>query len=208
MTTRTPIFFGARWVFWLLLAAPSVLMVSSVCSQKGTAYQFVFPVVVVLACLWEAHVRSLLDHTARGWRIAAPLFLRFVGTTWRLLLWMLLASIPAIILVPQYACYTDRARFTQVLLQGQTLRDTIEARVQASKTLTHAGEGLQVKRSGRLVGGLVTDAGTIYLVSEDPPAVVSLTPQLQDMAQGTLQWKCVGYPARTMPRTCRENMSP
>lgn len=49
---------------------------------------------------------------------------------------------------------------------------------------------------------------TIYLVSEDPPAVVNLTPHLQDATQGTLQWRCVGYPARTMPGTCRENTVP
>jgi hypothetical protein len=206
--TRTPIFFGARWVFWLLLAAPSVILVGNVCSQKDTAYQFVFPVIVVLACLWEAHVRTLLDQPSRGWRMLPRLLVRFVGTAWRLLLWMLLASLPVLILIPQYACYTDRARFSEVLLLSSQLKNEITERIQRNKTLEHAGLGLKVQPHGRLIGGLVSDNGVIFLVSEDPAAVVSLTPQLKNATTGELQWTCLGYPTRTMPAQCRAAIGP
>jgi hypothetical protein len=80
------------------------------------------------------------------------------------------------------------------------LRTTIGERALAKKSLENGGEGMKIVPSGRVKGGVVTKDGSIILASDEPPAVVVLTPEFQN---SKVQWKCIGFPTKIMPATCR-----
>jgi len=113
---------------------------------------------------------------------------------------VVLASIPFSVL--QTECYTPRNKVAELILSGSTYRTQIDERFDSQKTLDNIGKGIQVELTQRVRSGMVTSDGTIVLVSEDPVAIVILTPHVE---QGQLIWKCSGSPKSVLPMPCREN---
>jgi hypothetical protein len=196
-------FSGARWIFWILALTPAIGTVLLVCHPKEGEFFFATVAVALMACVWEAHVRVLLDAKVKGLAMAIPLLARAVANSIFLLLAMMLIEVPVALVMPAYQCYTNRAKTAQLILEGSSLRTAIDDRVRTTRTLNQSGVGLEVKREGRVAAGFVTDAGVIVLVSDEPAAVVMLTPQLASPGTGALQWSCLGYPEKLIPASCK-----
>ncbi len=88
-----------------------------------------------------------------------------------------------------------------MLAYANTLREEIELHAQKQQSLANSGASLKVQKLGHITGGLVTKDGMIITVSEDPGAVVMLTPMMNN---GVISWKCLGYPNKHMPMNCRD----
>lgn len=115
---------------------------------------------------------------------------------------VILAFIPFSLL--QHECYTSRAKVSELILATANYRSQISDRFESQKTLSNIGMGLQVELSRRVRSGIVTTDGTIVLASEDPLAVVLVSPQIE---AGKLIWKCSGVPRSVMPKSCTEQPS-
>lgn len=203
-------FSGRRCLFWFAgLLSALTLMLSDPCNSHkySDTLATAFFTAMVMACFWEAHVTAIgLDlpsHRALLWQICKYA----LGTLLALLLAGLAGSVVAMLFVPTYQCYTDRARVSEMLALASDLKTSITERISKTNTLEKAGSGLQVKAQDRVVGGFVTDSGTIVLISENPPAVVTMTPQIVDGKTGESKWTCLGYPQKLMPMMCREELA-
>lgn len=111
----------------------------------------------------------------------------------------LVASIPLVVVMPAYQCYTDRAKAAEVVLAGSVLREEIERNAVAKQTLSGAGRGIEFRPSGRAKWGLVTNEGQIVVVGDDPAVVFTLTPTL---VGGSVTWECRGFPTKFAPKPC------
>jgi hypothetical protein len=60
---------------------------------------------------------------------------------------------------------------------------------------------MKIVTDRRVNGGMVSKDGAIIVESEEPPAVIVLTPEMKGEA---VQWQCRGFPTKYMPATCRE----
>jgi hypothetical protein len=202
--TRYPFpFKGALWVFWLLVIAPVVWGTTLPCAPHPEYFYLTYPVVAVVACLWEAHARQLLAGSSMGLAAMARMTGRTAANLLILLFFSLLLAVPVSIFTPTYQCYNERAKAAELVLATVGLRETIEGKVKTSKTLEKSGLDVSVQPAGRVSGGFVTDTGTIILISEDPPAVVTMTPVLKNPNNGDVHWQCRGYPEKVFPLMCR-----
>lgn len=127
----------------------------------------------------------------------------FGGATYDLVLLVLaftMIVIPLAVLTPIHECMTDRQKVSVLLANSLNLKQAITERIQATHTLSHAGSGLTITPNNHISDGLVTADGTIVIASNDPPAVIILTPALH----GTeVRWQCQGFPRAHVPFMCR-----
>lgn len=101
-------------------------------------------------------------------------------------------------------CYSSRAKVSELILATANYRSQIGDRFESQKTLSNIGTGLQIELSRRVRSGTVTPDGIIVLASDDPPAVVLVSPQIES---GKLIWKCSGVPKSLMPKSCTDQLS-
>jgi hypothetical protein len=139
-------------------------------------------------------------NTNREWRIFAKGLLRTFYDLLGLVLLLIVISIPIAILTPAYSCYTPRARVGALIMQIAPIQEKINTRILQNGFVSNSGKGLKIEAVGHDKGGFITKDGTITMISENPPAVVMLIP---DLVGHTVTWKCTGYPAKNMPLDCR-----
>jgi hypothetical protein len=147
----------------------------------------------VTVLLWAAHV-----HVGRVASFAALLKIGMCAATELGLVLLLL--VPVGLALPSYNCYTDRAKASEVLLGLATAKQAITQKALAASTVRGSGEGVAVAIAGRLSAGVVTSDGIIIGAGEDPAVVFILTPTLD---QARVTWRCVGYPVKSVPMSCR-----
>ena len=102
---------------------------------------------------------------------------------------------------PHYDCYTSRAKVLELIVASSHSRHMMSERFDKSKSLRAIGEGLTIEKSKRVKEGLVTEDGIIILASDDPPAIVLVSPMAVD---GQLTWKCRGVPRKFTPISCKQ----
>ena len=202
-------------LFWAagLLSFFSMLL-SDACSPKN-GYQFlggVFLSALILLCAWESHVYEIRNvKENRSTRIKF-IFKRAFFTLVCTLGIAALGAVAASAFVPAYQCYTDRSRVSEMFRLLSSQREAITERIQTSKTLANSGAGLSIKKQGRIVGGVVTESGTMIAISQDPPAVVMLSPEFikpeSATGKGEVKWTCLGYPEKSMPMSCTPPITP
>jgi len=117
---------------------------------------------------------------------------------------VLVIGIAAMIILPSYSDYTPRARVSEGILVATVIKRTIAERLQSGVSPEKVGAGLTVPRQGLVKGGTVAENGSIYVVIEDPPAVVTMRITNIDPATHEAKWECVGWPTKQMPASCRE----
>jgi hypothetical protein len=171
--------------FWPCEAQPSVHVIT------------VLATATICVVLWANHLRyAPIKRMGDIGRI-------FGGATYDLVLLVLAFTvivIPLAVLTPTYECMTDRQKVSMLLASSSTLKQAITERIQENHTLSHTGSGLTITPNNHVSGGLVTADGTIIIASNDPPAVIILTPALH----GTeVQWQCQGFPPAQVPSMCR-----
>jgi hypothetical protein len=88
-------------------------------------------------------------------------------------------------------------------MTASVIKIDIDQRAREGKPLASIGAGLAITPRGHIVDGEVTENGTIYVVMDDPPAVVSLKIAGIDAETRKLTWICSGHPAKIMPALCR-----
>jgi len=200
-----PLFGGHRWVFWPIAFLPAVaLLLSHHCLENGNWPASMLLTVMLMACLWEAHAQALRMGLA-GKGMLSHVCKRTLKTLLSVIFSGLLPFVLLGLLLPSYACYSDRARVTGAMAETSELRHEIERRASTAKTLKDSGLGLEVsKTEGKFrSNGFVLENGSVVLVLEEPPAAVLFTPQLVDANSGAIEWSCRGYPAKSMPTKCR-----
>ncbi|WP_342617103.1 hypothetical protein [Rhodoferax sp. GW822-FHT02A01] len=167
------------------------------CSTEPRYWSTAYLAITVCIVLWVNHLAIAPVQRARD-------VLRLVGFAiydlFSLSVLVVLASIPFSVL--QTECYTPRNKVAELMLSGSSYRTQMDERFESQKTLENIGKGIQVELTQRVRSGMVTSDGTIVLASEDPVAVVFLTPHVE---QGKLIWKCSGLPKSVLPMPCREN---
>ena len=191
---------GSHWSLPAVLLVVGVLLLLAQPCKRGPYYvEYIAIAVTVCLALWSNHVARAPVQSAHG---AALIVGRALYDFVLLVGLLLLVSFPIAIFLPAYQCYTDRARASEVLLMGSFMRAEIEARAAKLGTLTGAGRGLEITPTGRTRAELVANDGVIVVVGEDPPVVFMLSPTLSG---GAVIWKCLGFPEKAVPMTCRGN---
>lgn len=185
---------------WVLLAILILLWEFSVFGQpckEGPRY-FEVALASTTVCL-ALFANYDWTNTPKEWRILAKGLLRTFYDLLGLVVLLIIVAIPIAILTPIYDCYTPRARVGALIMQISPIREEIRARILQNKSVSNAGAGLKVKAEGQIKAGFVTRDGAIVAASEMPAAVIMLTP---DIVDGTVTWKCTGYPIKVMPMEC------
>lgn len=203
---KFPFFGGHRWVFWIVALLPAVtLLLSFECMKNGNWPAPMLLTVMMMACLWEAHVQTIRTHSQDRRMWLWQFCKRALKTLLRVAFTGLLPFVLLGLLLPSYACYSDRARVTGAMAETSELRHEIERRASTAKTLKDSGLGLEVsKTEGKFrSNGFVLENGSVVLVLEEPPAAVLFTPQLVDANSGAIEWSCRGYPSKSVPARCR-----
>ena len=187
---------------WLLPVALVLVWESAFWSQACKEPPYYWE--VLLACstvciaLWTNHLRlAPLD----GWRRMGAVAIGAIYDLASLTLFILLCGLPLAILMPEYQCYTPRAKVSELILASSSLRTEIGKRVLQNQSMSGVGLGLSVDLGGRVQWSVVTNDGQIVIASGDPPAVVAFTPSIAD---GKVVWKCVVVPNSVAPSMCRE----
>lgn len=153
----------------------------------------------VCVVLWANHIAMAPVNRARD---ALRLLAIALYDLFSLFALVILAFIPFSLF--QHECYTSRAKVSELILATANYRSQIGDRFESQKTLSNIGTGLQIELSKRVRSGTVTPDGTIVLASDDPPAVVLVSPQIES---GKLIWKCSGVPRSLMPKPCTDQLS-
>lgn len=194
---------GSHWSLTIVLVVFGVILILAQPCKRGPYYvEYITIAVTVCLVLWSNHVARAPVQSARG----AALVVGYATYDLVFILgFLLLASFPIAIFLPTYQCYTDRTRASEVLLMSSGMRTEIEARVAKFGTLEGVGRGMEFTPSGRARAGLVTNDGVIVVVGEDPPVVFMLSPTLTG---GAVSWKCLGFPEKVAPMTCRRKDAP
>jgi type IV pilus assembly protein PilA len=166
--------------------------------KTGPLYEEVAVLIAtVVSTLWIA-VFAAADFS--GWRrlrvMVAAIFYDLIS------LFLVVAAlvIPLSLLLPSYQCYGDRAKVSELVLAASSYRSMVAERAQAQQSLTGAGEGLSIRTEGRVRGGSISADGVISVYSDDPKALVMLSPYWEKAA---VEWKCAGFPLEAMPLLCR-----
>ena len=190
---------GAHWSLLVVLVLLWEFTIWGESCREGP-YNFEVALLTATICtaLWINHIQvgPILQARAVA-RIAG-------GALYDLLsfaLVLIVAAIPIVIFLPTYSCYTPRSKVSEIVLYASSFKTEITQRALKTKSLANVGIGMQVLPSRRVKGGMVTKDGVIIVTSEDPPAVVILTPDIQG---GEIKWQCRGYPTKYMPAMCRE----
>jgi len=205
--TENPRFFGGKkWVFWSIALLPAVmLLLLNPCEKNDNPLPTLFLSIMVMACLWEAHVHAMPHHLASGLMLLWHVCKRALRTFFSLTVAAIVGSMLAGIFLSNYHCYTGRARVAAAIAQISELKLEIERRASIAKTLKGAGLGLAFpRRQGNYPSnGFILEDGVIVLVMEEPPTAVLFSPKLVDTTSGALEWACRGYPAKSVPSMCR-----
>lgn len=189
-----------RWPLSLLLVGCWIILnyLANTCERQPSYYGVALATASFCIALWVNH---LAIAPIRRFQDA----MRLVGIAlydfFALVIISTIASIPLWIFTPIYQCYTSRAKVSEVVLAASSHRSVISERFEQTHSLRGIGSGMTVVPAGRVKKGIVTSDGVIVLASDDPPAVVFVTPELID---GKLSWRCSGWPQNIMPMLCRE----
>jgi type IV pilus assembly protein PilA len=117
-------------------------------------------------------------------------------------------GILAAVALPAYQDYTVRAKVSELILAGSSYRTAISEKFQTDNDTANAGSGLSFNTVGKVVGGTVTQSGTIVIAggtastSIGQVVTITITPSY-NTATGTVTWVCQGTPSKYMPATCR-----
>jgi Tfp pilus assembly major pilin PilA len=168
------------------------------CTASPFYFETVLATFIVCVVMWSNHLRLAPIH---HWQSVAKVVLSSVYDLILLIFLFILISIPVAVITPAYQCYTPRAKVSELIMSASLARQEIENRAKKTNSLQGVGIGLQIAPDRRAKAGAVTNDGIIVAVSEDPPAVVILSPTLD---RGTISWKCLGFPTKYMPQPCRE----
>jgi type IV pilus assembly protein PilA len=191
-------FEGARWAKWVLGALGGCALALPLPVAIRTAFASAVVAILIMASFWEAHARTLMpgpsSHPA----------LRFMLNVFSLCLWSVAFAIPLLFGTPAggFPDYTPRAHISESILAASSTRTEISERYQSSQTLRGVGHGLSVPFGPRVASANVSEDGVIIIASNDPPAVITLTPS-EDKKEGKLRWVCLGKPEKLMPASCR-----
>jgi hypothetical protein len=171
-----------------------VLLSFDGCSPTPAYLATAYVAVTVCIVLWANHLAMApVNRTKDAFRLLAIALYDLFS----LFALVILAFIPFSLL--QHECCTSRAKVSGLILATANYRSQISDRFESQKTLSNIGAGLQVELTSRVRSGIVTSDGTIVLASEDPPAVVLVSPQIE---AGKLIWRCSGIPKSVMPISC------
>ena len=119
-------------------------------------------------------------------------------------------GILAAVALPAYQDYTIRAKVSELVLAASGFKTSIAEKAQSDAAIAASGVGLTVTASGRVVGGSVTDSGTIQIygssasTSVGTAVTVTLAPTYQ--TDGKLIWACSAGSTdqyKFMPAECR-----
>lgn len=171
-----------------------ILFAGAGCSDTPQYAGAIFLTALVCITLWT-------NHLAMAPLSKAVDFITLIGYSlydlFALSVLFILVSIP----FPHYSCYTSRAKVSELLVAASESRTTMSERYAQSKSIHDIGKGLVIEKSKRVKEAQVTLDGMIILASDDPPAIVLITPLVVD---GQLTWKCSGLPSKHMPALCRQ----
>jgi len=123
---------------------------------------------------------------------------------WIILCVAVFVGILVLLAGPSFEDYAPRARVSEGILAVAALKQEINERLQSGTPPQSVGAGLVVPRGNIVKGGTVAENGSIYVVVEEPPAVVTMTIANFNSATKQATWRCVGWPAKVMPASCRE----
>jgi type IV pilus assembly protein PilA len=198
LRVRRP-FSNVHWsLLAVLIALWEFLLFGQPCHEGPRYFGVALVATTVMLTLWTSHIRN---GAATGWRQIIQISGGALYDLVALLILLIIVALPLAVMTPTYQCYTAKAKVSEMLLYASTLREKVEEHAKKDQSLANSGKDLEVKEFGRMKGGLVTKEGTIVTVSDDPAAVIMLVPTLNN---GAISWKCVGYPAKSMPMSCRD----
>ena len=120
--------------------------------------------------------------------------------TFKLIIVFIALSLPLIILMPSYSCYTDRALNSESMSVLNDAKLTIAKKILNKKQHLNDYSNILPPHHGRLVYFSVTGEGKILAHYSEPGFSVYLTPKL---INGKVEWSCKAFPPKVSPSVCR-----
>lgn len=151
----------------------------------------------LVSVCWVA-VSSSVDLS--GWRRLRRILTNILYDLTSLFLVVVVLTLAMSLIVPAYQCYGDRAKAAELVLAVSSYRSVIAERAESKQSLTGVGEGLSIRVEGRVRGGSISTNGVISVYSDNPQAMVVLSPYWD---KTSVEWKCAGFPLEVMPLLCR-----
>ena len=117
-------------------------------------------------------------------------------------------GILAAVALPAYQDYTIRAKVSELVLAASGFKTSVSEKASIDLTLGSAGIGLTVTAAGKVIGGSVSDTGTIVISGSNAAGsvgtavTITLNPTIV-AATGQVTWSCVGNPQKYAPASCR-----
>lgn len=181
------IIFIGLWELWLwkawwgrFLSYGPVLVTITVCSALWASYQRVSPV-----------------KTFRSIAVLGQAMYDVVS----LALWLAILAIPIPFVSALYGDVSPRAAVGDLIWSDELVpvREAIAKRIIQRHSVSGTGAE-RISATGRIEDGLVSNDGTIVVMTIEPRAVVILQPMLGD---GKVEWKCFVSPAILVPKGCQ-----
>lgn len=111
-----------------------------------------------------------------------------------------LFSIPAIVLAPAYGNYAVRSKMNNMIISVGKLQAEIAEIAQDSGELSSAAAELTIGKPENADFAFLSPDGTIVLYNERYGAFAAIMPVMNN---GTVKWRCQGFPAALFPMSCR-----
>jgi len=192
-------FSNAHWTLLVaLLGLWEFAILGQPCKEGPRYFEVCLAASTVCIAFWIADLRK---GVLVGWGRIPRVLTLVLYDLCAFFLVLVLVVLPVAVVLPAYQCYTPRAKVSEVILYGSSIRQKITERAEKQHFLKDTGRGLTVDPKGRVSGGYVSPDGTIVITSDDPFAIVVLRPSME---KTSVKWSCTGFPLEWMPGSCRE----
>lgn len=185
------------WIYLLLLLF--LILISDPCGENKHLY--------LIPGLWLAMIVGFAWSNQILVSIEKPSIMKIIGLAiWDFVKTMLISLVilvPVAVLLPAYACYTDRARVSEAILSFSQIRNEISSYYNEHKTLEGLSIDSDFSHLEHLDYSSVSSKGEIFLAGIDPVFMVLMTPKEHD---GELSWECAGAPIEDMPSVCKNKL--
>jgi len=182
--------------FWILFACVSLAEPEDPRhAGSGLLLLSLAALTVLVSFAWSnsghyQQVESALKRRSLVWATAIADFIVFA----------ILFSIPAGVLVPAYGNYAIRARMAGMMSAASSLKSPITESALAKGTLKGAASELKAGTLKNADYALLSPDGVIVAYNERHGALLVMTPTLSGNG---VAWRCQGYPPKLFPATCR-----
>jgi hypothetical protein len=188
---------GHHWPLLALFVFLCSVFAFGQCSVRPYYFEAALATATLTLILADNHIRAAKRGDLNNLRI-------FLVTLFDLLLIGLLSFFSSFLgsMTVHYDCVGSRSKVSEVVLYAHGYHSRIKELAEAGGSPADFVVEGRLAPGGRVTGAYVKSDGTIFAMSDDPPALYI---RLPEPVNGDKKWRCFGVPEKYMPSTCRDD---